>query len=369
MTPFGIYLHVPFCAARCGYCDFNTYVGRSTAGFVDAIAAELRAARERVGPRTVATVFVGGGTPTLLAPEELAAMLAAVDRAFGLAGNAEITVEANPESVDPRAFRALRAAGVTRVSVGMQSAARHVLATLERAHTAGRAVAAAREARAAGIPHVSLDLIYGTPGETDADWAATLDAALAAEPDHLSAYALSVQPGTRLAARVRRGDLPSPDDDVAARRYEAADAALGRAGLRWYEISNWAASDDARCRHNLGYWRSHDWWGAGPGAHSHVRGERWWNVLHPDRWTARVRAGADPAAGRETLGADERRTERALLGIRLADGLPLAPDERPAARRLMAAGLLEPAALAEHRAVLTLAGRLRADTVTRALLG
>ena len=368
MPPLGIYVHVPFCAARCGYCDFNTYVGRSTAGFAGAIAAELRLANDRLGARPAATVFFGGGTPTLLAPAELAAMLDAVRDTVGLRPGAEVTVEANPETVDRATFRELRAAGVTRISLGMQSAAPHVLATLDRRHTPGRAVAAAREAHEAGFEHVSLDLIYGTAGESDDDWRHSLDAALAAGTDHVSAYALSVQPGTRLAAQVRRRALPPPDDDVQARRYEMADAALSAAGLTWYELSNWAAADASRCRHNLGYWRSHDWWGAGPGAHSHVGGERWSNVLHPDAWARRVVRAEHPAAEREALTDGERRTERVMLGIRLAEGLGLEGDQRRAAARLAGDGLLERAPLERDRAVLTLAGRLRADTVTRALL-
>ncbi len=369
MRPFGVYVHVPFCTSRCGYCDFNTYVGRSTAGFAATVAAELALARARLGPRRVDTVFFGGGTPTLLAPAELAAMLQAVHAHFGLAAGAEVTVEANPETVDRRILDDLVAAGVTRLSLGMQSAVPAVLATLERRHTPGRAAQAAREARAAGFEHVSLDLIYGTPGETDADWRRSLDAVLAAGTDHVSAYALSVQPGTRMAARVRRGELPEPDDDVQARRYETADAVFEQAGLRWYELSNWAASEPARCRHNLGYWRSSDWWGAGPGAHSHVDGERWSNALHPSAWASHVHAGKAPVATRETLTAAERRIERLMLGVRLAEGLALSDEAEVAtAGRLAGEGLLDRERLPERRAVLTLQGRLRADAVARELL-
>lgn len=376
--PFGIYVHVPFCATRCGYCDFNTYtagelgagsLAAAREGYAAAVLAELALARRVLGERApaVETVFVGGGTPTLLAPGELAAILSAIDETFGLAPGAEVTTEANPESVDAGSLAALRAAGFTRVSLGMQSAAPHVLATLDRVHTPGRAVAAAREARAAGFDHVSLDLIYGTPGETDADWRASLEAALAAEPDHVSAYALIVEPGTRLAAQVRRGDLPAPDDDALADRYELADAVLGGAGLTWYEISNWAAGDDARCRHNLGYWRGGDWWGLGPGAHSHVGGVRWWNVRHPATYAARLAAGASPAAGRELLDAATRRLERVMLELRLADGLPLDVLDAAgcaAAARVLADGL---ATRAGDRLVLTLRGRLLADAVVRTL--
>jgi putative oxygen-independent coproporphyrinogen III oxidase len=378
--PFGVYVHVPFCATRCGYCDFNTYTaaelkddtGRS--GYVGAVLAELALARRVLGdgaPRA-ATVFFGGGTPTLLAPGELAEILHAIDATFGLARGAEVTTEANPESVDPAALAALREAGFTRISLGMQSAAPHVLATLDRTHTPGRAAQAVREARTAGFAHVSLDLIYGTPGESDEDWRASLDAALAAEPDHLSAYALIVEPGTRLAAQVRRGELPAPDDDALADRYEFAETTLSAAGLRWYEVSNWAAGDDAACRHNVGYWRGGDWWGIGPGAHSHVGGVRWWNVLHPSAYAARLAEDASPAAGRELLDAETRRVERVMLELRLAEGLPLdVLDEagRAAARQAAADGLADSRALATYdRVRLTLRGRLLADAVVRALV-
>jgi oxygen-independent coproporphyrinogen-3 oxidase len=366
--PFGIYVHVPFCAARCGYCDFNTYVASEStdvAGYVDAVLAELALARRVLGaaPPAAETVFFGGGTPTLLAPTSLARILEAAEPAAG----AEVTVEANPETVDFRALRELRAAGVTRLSVGMQSAAPHVLRTLDRRHAPGRPEAVVAAARDAGFEHVSLDLIYGTPGESDADWVASVRAAVGTGTDHVSAYALTVEPGTALAARVRRGELPSPDEDVQARRYAIADDLLEAAGLRWYEISNWAASPAARSRHNLGYWRSHDWWGAGPGAHSHVGGVRWWNVLHPDRYGARLRAGSSPAAGREVLTADQRRTERVLLGVRLAGGLALEPAQRAAAEALAEQGLVRLTGDG-RRVVLTRRGRMLADTVARALL-
>ena len=375
--PFGLYVHVPFCATRCGYCDFNTYTaeeltdGAARGGYVAAVLAELALARRVLGDAAppVATVFFGGGTPTLLPPADLAAILHAIEDTFGLAAGAEVTTEANPESVDPRSLAALRAAGFTRISLGMQSAAPHVLATLERTHTPGRAGAAAAEARAAGFEHVSLDLIYGTPGERDDDWRASLDVALAAAPDHVSAYALIVEPGTRLAAQVRRGALPAPDDDALADCYEVADAALRAAGLGWYEISNWAAGPDAACRHNVGYWRGDDWWGVGPGAHSHVGGVRWWNVLHPTAYAARLADGASPAAGRELLDDETRRIERIMLELRLADGLPLdALDDagRTAAAQIAADGL---ATVDGGGVRLTLRGRLLADAVVRALTG
>jgi putative oxygen-independent coproporphyrinogen III oxidase len=367
-APFGVYVHVPFCASRCGYCDFNTYTaaeGVHSTGYVDQVLEEIALARRVTGPRTVRTVFVGGGTPTLLDPADLGRFLEGIDRAWGLAGDAEITTEANPESVTPASLKELFRTGYNRISLGMQSTAPQVLRILDRRHTPGRAVIAAGEARDAGFDQVNLDLIYGTPGETADDFARSLDAVIAAGVDHVSAYALIVEDGTRLAARMRRGELPYPDDDVAADRYLAAEAALTAAGMSWYEVSNWARGEAARCRHNLLYWTGADWWGVGPGAHSHVGGVRWWNVKHPDAYAARIRAGRSPAQARELLTPDERRMEHVMLRTRLASGLPLDADLAEPARRLAADGLLD---ITGDRAVLTLRGRLLADAVVRELL-
>jgi oxygen-independent coproporphyrinogen-3 oxidase len=248
----------------------------------------------------------------------------------------------------------------------MQSAVPHVLAVLDRVHVPGRPGRCARWARAAGFEHVSLDLIYGTPGESDADWRRSLEAALAAGPDHISAYALIVEEGTALAARVRRGEVPAPDDDVMADRYLAADDLLSAHGLAWYEISNWAAGEAARCRHNLLYWTGGDWWGVGPGAHSHIGGTRWWNVKHPAAYGARIASGLSPAQAREILTERERAMERILLLTRLADGCPVAelgPAGRVAAATAVAGGLAQAAAHADGRVVLTRTGRLLADAV------
>ena len=372
--PFGIYVHVPFCASRCGYCDFNTYTaselegsGASPDGWLDAVRRELALAARTVGGRPVETVFVGGGTPSLLGAERLALVVDAIRSEFPLAPGAEVSTESNPESTSPAFFAGLAAAGFTRVSLGMQSAAQHVLAVLDRSHTPGRAVEAAREARAAGIGHVNLDLIYATPGETDEDLHRSLDAVLEGGVDHVSAYALIVEDGTALARRVRRGELPAPDDDVAATRYEILDERLRQAGLRWYEVSNWAVPGrDAECRHNLGYWRDGDWWGVGPGAHSHLAGARWWNLKHPARYAAALTAGQSPEAGREELSAAERYTERVMLRLRLAEGLPLDMLDDPGRAAAAVArddGLLEPGPFGTGAAVLTARGRLLADRV------
>jgi putative oxygen-independent coproporphyrinogen III oxidase len=378
--PFGVYLHVPFCSVRCGYCDFNTYTlselgadGASVATFADAALREIGFAAGVLGTTPpVQTVFVGGGTPTMLAATDLARMLRGIREVWGLAPDAEVTTEANPDSVTPHGLELLAEAGFTRVSLGMQSAVPHVLRTLERTHDPDNVGRAVRAARSAGL-QVSLDLIYGTPGESRDDWRTSLDVALALEPDHVSAYALVVEEGTKLAAQVRRGQVPAPEDDDEAAKYEIADEWLAEAGYEWYEVSNWAAGEDARCRHNEGYWSDGNWWGVGPGAHSHVGGVRWWNVKHPNAYAARVRDGASPAQGRETLTAEQRHDERVLLGVRLVDGLPIAElgeEGRAAVAGLIADGLVDAtAALRRRRVVLTRRGRLLADTVVRRLLG
>ncbi len=381
--PFGVYVHVPFCTTRCGYCDFNTYTAAelggsagsaavSLAGYPGLAIAEIGFARKVLGSADipVSTVFFGGGTPTLMPPAAFGAILRAIDGEFGLAPGAEVSTEANPESVEPRTLAELRARGITRVSFGMQSAVPGVLAVLDRVHQPGRPARCAAWARAAGFSHVSLDLIYGTPGETDADWRCSLEAAIGAGPDHVSAYALTVETGTRLAARVRRGELAAPDDDVLADRYLAADELLSAAGYGWYEISNWAAGAASRCAHNLLYWTGGDWWGAGPGAHSHVGGTRWWNVRHPAAYATRIGAGISPGQAREVLAEPERQLERVMLLLRLAEGCPLAvlgPAGQAGAAAVVAEGLASAQAYRRGRIVLTRRGRLLADTVTRML--
>jgi oxygen-independent coproporphyrinogen-3 oxidase len=377
-APFGVYVHVPFCQTRCGYCDFNTYTaaelgsGASRETYADLATAEIRLAARvldgRAGP--VRTVFFGGGTPTLLPPGDLAAILAAIDDELGLAQGAEVTAEANPETVDERILAELRASGFTRISLGMQSAVPHVLDVLDRVHQPGRPEQCVSWARSAGFSQVSLDLIYGTPGESDADWRLSLRRAIDAGPDHISAYALIVEDGTRMAARIRRGELPAPDDDVLADRYLIADEMLTAAGLTWYEVSNWAAGSASRCQHNLLYWTGADWWGVGPGAHSHVGGTRWWNVRHPAAYAQRITAGASPGQAREVLTAAERSIEEIMLATRLSSGCPvtaLSEAGLAAARQVVADGLASADALAAGRVELTRPGRLLADAVIRDL--
>ena len=381
--PLGVYVHVPFCRVRCGYCDFNTYTadelgdgpGASRSTYADAAVAEVRLARRVLGETgPVGTVFLGGGTPTLLPPEDLGRILAAVRDELGLAAGAEVTTEANPDSVDRAALDRLREAGFTRVSFGMQSAVPHVLRVLDRTHDPERVPQAVAWAREAGFEQVSLDLIYGTPGESLADWETSLVSALGCEPDHVSAYALIVEQGTALARQVARGVVPAPDDDDLADKDLAADEALEKAGLGWYEVSNWARDDAAACRHNVTYWTGGDWWGVGPGAHSHVGGVRWWNVKHPAAYADRIGSGASPAHAREVLDEETRRVERVLLETRLRSGLPVGVLDdagRAALSDQVALGLVEPDPLGtpyDGRVVLTRRGRLLADAVVRALL-
>ncbi len=401
----GVYLHVPFCRVRCGYCDFNTYTSDELRGArrddyaAQAIAelhqAETVLAAAGLPRREASTVFFGGGTPTMLPAADLAAMLAAVRDGWGLEPGAEVTTEANPDSVDAEYLVALKAAGFTRVSFGMQSAVPHVLATLERTHDPERVPLVVRWAREAGLD-VSLDLIYGTPEESLDDWRTSLEHAVAQAPDHLSAYALIIEDGTKLARQIRRGEVAEPDDDLAADMYELADELLAGAGYDWYEVSNWArrpstssgaaslpelvegpttlnVADGAehRSRHNLAYWQGQDWWGIGPGAHSHVGGVRWWNVKHPAAYAERIAAGQSPAAGRETLDAETQRVERVLLGVRIRDGLSmteLTPSGRTAVAGLIADELVEAPAALHGTIRLTLRGRLLADAVVRRLL-
>ncbi|WP_102158317.1 radical SAM family heme chaperone HemW [Zhihengliuella halotolerans] len=379
---FSVYVHIPFCAVRCGYCDFNTYTaselgsGASQDSYADAAAREVEFAAgalraSGIPGRPVDTVFFGGGTPTLLPAEDLVRILAGIREAWGLADGAEVTTEANPESVTPETFRVLAAGGFTRVSIGMQSAVPHVLKVLDRTHRPSRVPLAVQWAREAGLS-VSVDLIYGTPGESLADWETSLREAVSYEPDHVSAYALIIEEGTKLAAQIRRGQVPDIDDDDHADKYLLADRVLKDAGFDWYEVSNWSRDASGRCRHNLAYWRGGDWWGVGPGAHSHVGGLRWWNVKHPSAYQQRIDARESPAAGREEPDDEARLLERVMLMSRISDGLQT--SELPASARREVAGLIADELVDGPAAIrgairLTLRGRLLADAVVRRLLG
>ncbi|OKL54722.1 coproporphyrinogen III oxidase [Bowdeniella nasicola] len=374
--PFAVYVHVPFCRVRCGYCDFNTYTaselgpGADRQDFAATLGREIALAQRVLAgfpARPLDTVFFGGGTPTLLPARDLAGMLATLRDAFGLASGAEITTEANPDTLTPAYAQALAAACFTRVSIGMQSADPHVLAILDRTHNPDNVASAVAAAKSAGLA-CSLDLIYGTPGESDESWRHSLETAIGHEPDHISAYALGIEEGTKLGAQVRRGLIDDVDPDVQADRYEIADAVLAAAGYDWYEVSNWARPGK-ECRHNVHYWKNSDWWGFGPGAHSHIGGTRFWNVKHPRAYAERLIRGVSPAHAREVLSPEAREEERIMLGIRLREGLSIPPTGKDAIPTLIADGLIDGAAAIKGRVVLTLRGRLLADRVTYALLG
>ncbi|HHW50619.1 MAG TPA: coproporphyrinogen III oxidase [Pseudoclavibacter sp.] len=375
---FGVYIHVPFCRVRCGYCDFNTYTATQLGGvrqqdYADQAIREMEFAsrvlgRSGVPARPVATVFFGGGTPTLLAPGDLSRMLAAVRDQWGLSAGAEVTVEANPDSVDARYLQQLAADGVTRVSFGMQSAVPEVLRVLDRTHDPDRMPFVVQAARQAGLD-VSVDLIYGAPGETMAQWQRSVTAALELNPDHISAYALIVETGTKLARQIRRGEVPAPDEELEADKYWWADAQFSAAGLHWYELSNWARPGH-HSRHNLAYWTGQDWWGVGPGAHSHIGGVRWWNVKHPAAYAGRIGQGVSPAAGREVVDEVARAEEKVLLETRLARGIRRSDVYASAEQiaQLVAEGLINSVGAPDPRLVLTRRGRMLADAIVQRLL-
>jgi len=362
---FGVYLHVPFCHHRCGYCDFATDAvgGRDDTEmlfhrYVEALrrdlARQVAAGRRSHGPAarrdhlddawpTVTSIFVGGGTPTMLPPDLLAGVVASVGAELDVAPTAEITVECNPETASEELFGALAAAGVTRISMGAQSFTPSVLTTLERGHTAQRPVEAVRQARAAGIGEINLDLIFGTPGETDDDWRQTLRTVLAAGTDHVSAYALTIHDSTPFGRAIAHGSMPAPDDDVQADRFAIAREVLGGGGFEHYEVSNWALGSARRSRHNLLYWRHGDYLAVGVGAHGHLAGRRWWTTRSTARYLAAVEADTSPVAGSEDLALDQQAHERLLLGLRVREGLHPAdvpPLEPMALEDAMEAGLI-----------------------------
>ena len=367
---FGVYVHIPYCVSRCPYCDFNTYVGiEDTAPeYVDALLHEADVCSIRAAGRTAGSIFLGGGTPSLLDPLLVERLLGGIRGAFRVAPDAEVTMEANPETVDKERLARFRGAGVNRISFGAQSFAPHVLRTLGRAHTAERTKEAVADARAAGFENLNLDLIYGTPGETPGDWARSLDEAIALEPEHISAYSLTIEPGTAFGVAVSSGAMPAPDEDDQATKYEAALDVLG-AGFSHYEISNWARLGRAS-RHNLVYWTQGDYAGLGAGAHSHDDGERWWNIKLPRAYIARAPGVRD--AG-ERLSPEARAGEWLQLRLRLVSGVPLAEMRAMTATPLDLDGELETLAalglvsVADDRLVLTRRGLLLESEVARRL--
>ncbi|RKW94549.1 radical SAM family heme chaperone HemW [Corynebacterium diphtheriae] len=370
---FGVYVHVPFCSSRCGYCDFNTYTPGELGGtaspesYLDALEKELELAAASGTTRPATTVFIGGGTPSMLGASGLTRVLSAVRNTIGIALGAEVTTESNPETTSPEFFSELLESGYNRISLGMQSASSSVLRVLERKYTPGRAFDAAREAMNAGFLHVNLDMIYGTPTETDDDVRLTLERALDTGVDHISAYSLIVEDGTAMARKVRKGQLPPPNEDVYADRYGLIDTALRAQGFDWYEVSNWA-KPGGECQHNLGYWLDGDWWGAGPGAHSHIASRRFFNVKHPSTYAQHLAQGQLPIKEEELLDSTERHEESVMLGLRLRQGLELTrftEAERAVIDKYVSLKLLH---IYDGRVASTLQGRLLIDGIIADIL-
>lgn len=385
---FHAYVHIPFCKVRCGYCDFNTYTaseldGAKQSDYADILISEIAFSKivlnkSALPNRKLSTVFFGGGTPTQLPASDLVRILAALREAFDFEKGAEITTEANPDTVDFDYLAELQRGGFNRISFGMQSAIPEVLATLERTHNPENLPVVIEAAKKAGLK-TSVDLIYGAPGETLEQWKLSLEAAISLQPDHISAYSLIVEDGTKLARQIKSGDLPEPDEDLQADKYELADEMLNNAGFSWYEVSNWSkqVQDSVASNasaHNASYWTSQDWWGYGPGAHSHIGGTRWWNVKHPTNYASKISSGISPAAGRETLSARTRLEERILLEIRISKGLSIDvaklvnPDAAQLIAGFIADGLVEPRDAIGGVLKLTLKGRLLADSLVRQLI-
>jgi oxygen-independent coproporphyrinogen-3 oxidase len=374
------YVHIPYCARRCGYCDFNTYtpselsISSGLSGvsrdYIDLVIAEITSARKISNADVVPTIFFGGGTPTLMEPKDLGRVITAIKNNFDLAPNAEITTEANPDTVTKAKLAELREVGINRISFGMQSAVPHVLAALDRTHNPANVAQSVGDARAAGFDEVSVDLIYGSPGESMSDWQESIDVALSLPISHISAYALIVEQGTKLGAQVKRGEVVMPDDDETADKYLLADEKFKSAGLDWYELSNWS-KPGSESKHNLAYWNGANWWGAGPGAHSHIDGKRWWNVKHPTAYKERISTGQSPLHDQEELTHDQKSSERIMLEIRLARGIDfktLTAEQLLILEGFKNQGHLIEDTWASGRIVLSTSGRLIADRIVREIL-
>jgi len=374
------YVHIPYCARRCGYCDFNTYtpselsISADLSGvsrdYIDLVIAEISSARKVSKADVVPTIFFGGGTPTLMEPKDLGRVITAIKNNFDLAPNAEITTEANPDTVTKAKLAELREVGINRISFGMQSAVPHVLAALDRTHNPANVAQSVKDARAAGFDEVSVDLIYGTPGESMSDWQESIETALSLPISHISAYALIVEQGTKLGAQVKRGEVVMPDDDETADKYLLADEKFRAAGLDWYELSNWS-KPGSESKHNLAYWNGANWWGAGPGAHSHIDGKRWWNVKHPTAYKEKISSGQSPMDDQEELTLEEKSSERIMLEIRLARGIDsktLTAEQISTLEGFKNQGHLLDGSWASGRIVLSTSGRLIADRIVREIL-
>jgi oxygen-independent coproporphyrinogen-3 oxidase len=379
--PLSFYIHIPYCVRRCGYCDFNTYtpaelqvsedLTKISNNHIDLLIAEADLARASVNTSApIPTIFFGGGTPTLMEPSDLKRVLQHLEDKFGFAPDIEITIEANPDTVTKEKLAALREIGINRISFGMQSGVEHVLKVLDRTHNPANVSKATNWAKEVGFNEISVDLIYGAPGESIEDWQTTIRTALELPITHISAYALIVEAGTKLAGQVKRGEVVIPEDDQTADKYLIADESFSKAGFDWYELSNWSKVG-SECRHNIAYWVGANWWGLGPGAHSHVDGVRFWNVKHPAAYQDRLTTGAEPIQEREILTEEQMASERLMLEIRLKSGIAkssLAAEQLDALESFRIGGALDPDMWAAQRVALTQSGRLIADRIVREIL-
>lgn len=369
------YIHIPYCVKRCGYCDFNTYTPAElqikssleviSHDYIDLVIQEIERSKTVSGSTYVPSIFFGGGTPTLMTPHDLGRVISAIKERYTLTGDCEITIEANPDTVSLESLKELRGLGFNRISFGMQSAVPHVLAVLDRTHNPENVAKSVLAAREAGFDEISVDLIYGTPGESIADWESSIDTALALPVTHISAYALIVEEGTKLASRIKRGEIMMPDDDETADKYILADNKFRAAGMDWYELSNWS-KPGSECKHNLFYWYGENWWGAGPGAHSHMNGKRWWNVKHPSTYKEKILGSGDPTADSEILSAAEMEEERLLLKIRLPRGIKLSTlsvEQHTVLEEFLKDGHLSHEHWDSGSVSLTQSGRLLADRI------
>ena len=374
------YIHIPYCVKRCGYCDFNTYtpselkiatgLSEVSNSYIDLLLLEIKQAKAQVGSAFVPSIFFGGGTPSLMEPSDIGRVIDQIKKEFVLNSDAEVTMECNPDTVSKENLAAFRQVGVNRVSFGMQSAVPHVLATLDRTHNPENLLQVTTWAKEVGFSEISVDLIYGTPGETLADWQKSIDAALALPITHISAYALIIEEGTKLAAQIKRGEVAPVDDDLAAEKYLLADKAFTASGFQWYELSNWA-KPDSLSKHNLAYWLGENWWGAGPGAHSHLNGKRFWNVKHPNLYKEKIQSNLSPIADSEVLEEIQIASEKLMLSLRLPNGVEkesLNQDQISELSDYVESGHLDLLNWNQGRATLTLEGRLIADQILRQIL-
>jgi oxygen-independent coproporphyrinogen-3 oxidase len=374
------YIHIPYCVKRCGYCDFNTYtpaelqistgLTQISQSYIDLLIKEIDLAKKQVGMAKVPTIFFGGGTPSLMEPSDIARVIKEIDTQFGLTQDCEITLETNPDTVDKDKLAAFKAAGVNRISFGMQSAVPHVLATLDRTHNPANLPQVTKWAAEVGFKDISVDLIYGTPGESLDDWQVSIDAALALPINHISAYALIVEKGTKLANAIKRGEIANVDDDLTAEKYLMADKAFSEAGFTWYELSNWSKGT-GESKHNIAYWLNKNWWGAGPGAHSHINGKRWWNVKHPNLYREKLQQDISPVLDSEVLDSIQIESERLMLLIRLPEGVAkdsLSSNQIMSLNQYLESGALNAAKWDAGSVSLTLSGRLIADRIVREIL-